>query len=77
VQEIIKENRALLQMSKYADHAQKMAASRRDAIDAIKMDDKLSLKQKHERMKVIEAQEEAVYTRFIRAFDAQTKPKAK
>jgi hypothetical protein len=75
VQEIIKENRALLQMSKYADHAQKMAGSRRDAIDAIKLDDNLTLKQKHERMKVIEAQEEAVYARFIRAFDANTKPK--
>lgn len=73
MQSILNDNKALLDMAKYADRQQKMIKAKRDEVDRINADKDLTLKQKDEKVKLIEMQEAAVYTKFIKTFDAQTK----
>jgi adenine/guanine phosphoribosyltransferase-like PRPP-binding protein len=73
MRDILKESGPLIALAKFASAQQKVIKAKRDAIDAIRLDDKLTLKQKHERMKIIEMQETAVYTRFVKTFDSKTK----
>lgn len=73
MRDILKESGPLIALAKFSSAQQKVIKAKRDAIDAIRLDDKLTLKQKHERMKIIEMQETAVYTRFVKIFDSKTK----
>ncbi len=73
IQDIAKNQGALLSMAKYAEEVQKMVKAKRDETDRINADKMLTLKQKQEKVKLVEIQEAAVYTRFINVFDKQTK----
>jgi hypothetical protein len=73
MQEILRDNKALLAMDKYADHQQKLIKAKRDETDRINADKNLTPKQKNEKIKLIEMQETAVYKRFIQTFDEKTK----
>jgi len=72
---IFNENKALISLADYARESQKMAKARRDQADKIRMDDAIPLAVKHERMKIIEMKEAAVYQRFLKNFDARTEAK--
>lgn len=75
VQKILEDKRDLLAMGSYAKSMQKMIKAKRDEIDSINSNKEMSLKQKDEQVKMIEIQETAIYTRFIRAFDERKKSK--
>lgn len=65
----------LAAMAKFSEGMLKLANSKRDAYDAIRMDDTLTLKEKRDMMREIEAEEKAVYDEYIAEFDAVTKKK--
>ena len=69
---IMDENRAVILLADYADRQAKMAKAKRDAQDAVRRDDKLSLGEKRKRIKEIEMEEQSVYLRFLRKFDSRT-----
>jgi len=63
------ENADLLAVAKIADQQAKLAKAKRDAIDAIRLDDTLSIVEKRTRTKELERQEEKIYDRLIQRFE--------
>lgn len=62
----------LISLAKTAHKAQKMASKYRDAIDAIRFDDSLTLDEKRTKQKELEDKEAMVYTKFLSVFDKKT-----
>lgn len=75
--EIMGENKSLESLAKHARSAAKQAKAKRDAIDEIRLDEKLGLDQKRLKIKEIERQEQAIYSKFMEAFETAEKKAAK
>lgn len=73
VNEILRDERPLIAMAKYSEAYDKAIKHKRDAVDAIRTNDKLSLKEKRLQMKEIELKEMAIYNKFIETFEEKTK----
>ncbi len=71
--DIIKEHKDLIALSKYAEKSQEIIKLKRDEVDRIRNDSKLSPLQKEVQTKKVENEEEAVYNRFIHKFAMDTK----
>jgi len=63
------DKRDLIALAKVGNRYQKMAASTRDQIDRIRLDDSLTLQQKRDKQKALEAKEMAVYAKFLAIFN--------
>jgi len=69
----IKNNHSdLIALAKVGNRYQKMAASTRDQIDRIRLDDSLTLEEKRNRQKLLERKEMAIYEKFLAIFDKRT-----
>lgn len=73
VEKVLENSKPIIQMAEYAQSVQKMVKERRDEVDRINTDKTMTLKQKTEKIKIIEMQESAVYSKFIKTFDATKK----
>jgi len=71
VQKMREEHGTLLQLDKLADKIGKQVKVKRDAVDAIRLDDSMSLKEKRSAIKEIEQAEEVLYNKLIEAYDAK------
>jgi hypothetical protein len=68
--EIKSENGPLMQVAKVAETQAKLAKAKRDAIDAIRLNDKMSFAEKRDKTKRIEAEEERIYDKLLKKFNA-------
>lgn len=66
---IKEDNPELLRVAKIAEAQGKLAKAKRDATDAIRLDDSLSFAEKRERTKAIEEKEADIYDKLIKAFN--------
>lgn len=69
MREIMDDNRTLIRLAKYSERQQKLIKAKRDLVDRIRQDETLSLTQKRDKIKQVEAAEEKIYNKFISAFD--------
>lgn len=68
---LMQENKALIALAKSVEMLQKVAKAKRDAIEKINLDDKMSLSQKRVQIKFLENGERNLYERFTSNFDKQ------
>jgi len=67
-QELKEENADLIRVAKIAESQMKLAKAKRDAVDAIRLDEDMDFSEKRDKIKAIEEKEEQIYDKLIKSF---------